>query len=119
MKRLSVLQYLWLLFLVCMSLPARAALKIEIVGAGENQIPVSIVPLAGEERLAHGISSVVAADLARSGLFKLVDPAGRTPHEPKDVVYANWPGVDALGIGSGVDQGNGRISVGFRLLDTV
>lgn len=119
MKGLSMLRYLWLLFMVCISSPVHAALDIEIVGAGEHQIPVSIVPFAGEEKFAQSVSAVVAADLARSGLFRLVDPAGRRPHEPREVVYANWPGVDALVIGSVVDQGNGRISVQFRLLDSV
>lgn len=119
MKTLCGLRFVWLLLLLGVSLPVRAALNIEIVGAGEHQIPISIVPLAGEDKLAEKVSSVVAADLARSGLFKLTDPAGRAPHEPNEVVYANWPGVDALVIGSVVDQGNGRVSVRFRLLDVV
>lgn len=119
MKKMTILQGLVFLVWLCAIAPARADLTIEISGAGEHQIPISIVPLAGEENFAKGLSGVVAADLARSGLFKLVDPAGRAPHEPKDVVYANWAGVDALVIGSVADQGNGRITVRFRLLDAV
>lgn len=117
MRNSGVLCLVWLLFLLGVSSPVSAALDIEIVGAGEHQIPVSIVPFRGEGKLTQSISSVIAADLARSGLFKLIDPAGRLPHEPGEVVYADWPGVDALVIGSVVEQANGRISVRFRLLD--
>ena len=119
MKNLGVLRSGWLLFLLCMSASVHAALDIQIVGAGEHQIPISIAPFAGEDKLVRDLSAVISADLTRSGLFKMIDPAGKAPHEPGEVVYANWPGVDALVIGSVVNQGDGRISVRFRLLDTV
>ena len=119
MKGLGKLNYLWLVLSLVASLSAHAALDIEIIGAGEHQTPISIVPFAGEEKFSQGISNVVSADLVRSGLFRLVDPAGKAPHEPGEVVYANWPGVDALAIGSVTEQINGRVVVKFRLLDTV
>ncbi|MEJ1959147.1 MAG: Tol-Pal system beta propeller repeat protein TolB [Nitrosomonadales bacterium] len=114
-----LLRYLYWLILFGIALPAHAALDIEITGAGEHQIPISIVPFAGEENLIQSISTIVSADLGRSGLFKLVDPAGKAPHEPRDVVYQDWAGVDALAIGSAEVQPNGRISVKFRLLDAI
>ena len=119
MKGSLVLRYFGWIFLLCAALPAHAALNIEIIGAGEHQIPVAIVPFAGEGKFAQSISQVVSADLARSGLFRLVDPAGKAPHEPREVVYTDWPGVDALAIGSVEEQINGRVAVKFRLLDTV
>lgn len=100
------------------ALSAHAALDIEITGAGEHQIPVSIVPFAGEEALNQKISEVIASDLKRSGMFKLVDTAGKTPHETSEVVYADWSAADALTIGSTSKQADGRIEVKFRLLDT-
>jgi TolB protein len=118
MKARMMLRCLSLL-LLCWSLPSHAALTIEITGAGENQMPIAIAPFAGEDQLPQSITGIVAADLTRSGLFRLVDPAGKAPHEPRDVVYADWPGVDALAIGSVVQQINGRIAVKFRLLDMV
>ncbi|MBI1174530.1 MAG: Tol-Pal system protein TolB [Sideroxydans sp.] len=114
-----MLRCLVMLALFGVSLPSYATLTIEITGAGENQIPVAIVPFAGEEKLPQSISGIVSADLARTGLFRLVDPAGKAPHEPRDVVYTDWAGVDALAIGSVVEQINGRIAVKFRLLDMV
>ena len=112
------LRYLSLFLLLCAA-PAHAALNIEISGAGEHQIPVVIVPFEGEEKLAQSITEVVSADLKRSGMFRLVDAAGKTPHKLHEVVYADWPGVDALAIGSVVVQSNGRVEVKFRLLDVV
>ena len=110
-----------LVLVVCLftELPARADLNIEITGAGEHQIPIAIVPFAGEEKLAQSISNIVSSDLLRSGLFRIVDPAGKAPHEPREVVYADWAGTDALAIGSAEELPNGRVTVKFRLLDAV
>ena len=99
----------------------RAELTIEITGAGEHQIPISLVRFAGEDKMdaAQSISSVVSNDLLRTGLFKLIDPAGKAPHEPSDVKYDEWPGVDALLIGKVQTLDGGRVEVRFRLLDMV
>lgn len=111
----------WLMFLgLCVALPVRAALDIEITGAGEHQTPISVVHFAGEERIAgQTISSVITNDLLRTGLFKQIDPAGKVPHEPSEVRYAEWPGVEALVIGSVRMLDGGRAEVKFRLLDAV
>jgi TolB protein len=106
--------------LLALSVAAHAELTIEIIGAGEHQIPVAIVPMGGDAKLAAAINEVVVGDLTRSGLFKLIDAAGKTPHEPGEVNYAEWKasGAEALAIGT-VTQENGRISAKFRLLDAV
>jgi len=111
-------RFLFYVLLMGVTLPARAALDIEITGAGEHQIPISIVAFAGEEALSQKISSVIANDLKRSGLFRLVDPATKAPHEMRDVVYGDWAEVDALTIGSATALPDGRVEVKFRLLDT-
>ena len=102
--------------------PALAALTIEIIGGGEKQIPVAIVPLAGEARLPYRISEIVAADLTRSGLFRVIDAGGITPPvEPGEVRYPDWTarGAVALMIGAVQPAANGRFEVRFRLMDTV
>lgn len=116
--RLMSLRHMALLGLLCAVLPARAELTIEITGAGEHQIPIAIVPFAGEEKLAQSVSGVVSSDLARSGLFRLVKPA-KTPHQPSEVAFGDWAGTDALVIGTVAQQANGRLTVQFRLLDVV
>jgi TolB protein len=115
---MKLLSNLWLLFFLCSTLPA-LALDIKITGTGEHQIPVAIVPFAGEESLAQSISGIVSADLARSGFFKLIDPADKLPHEPKALVYSAWVEVDALAIGSTEVLPNRHITVKFHLMDAV
>ena len=109
-----------LLLLVQVSV-ASAVLDIEIIGAGEHQIPIAIVPFGGDDLLAKTINAVVMGDLQRSGLFRPVDLAGKAPHELAEVSYPDWQarGADALVIGSVVLQANGRIEARFRLLDVV
>ena len=98
-----------------------AALDIEIIGAGEHQIPVSLVPMGGDTVLGQAINDVVSGDLMRTGLFRLVDPTGKAPHETAEVNYADWQvrGAIALAIGTVNKQPNGRIEARFRLLDVV
>lgn len=108
------------LLLVQVSL-ANAVLNIEIFGAGVHQIPISIVPFGGDAKLAKEINEVIVSDLKRSGLFKLIDPIGKTPHQLSEVSYPDWQvrGADALAIGTVTTQSNGRMEVKFRLLDVV
>ncbi|MEQ1812834.1 MAG: Tol-Pal system beta propeller repeat protein TolB [Candidatus Nitrotoga sp.] len=108
----------WVLFILLgTALPAQAILTIEIVGSGENQIPIAVVPFTGNAVLAKDVSKVVMADLQRSALFQLIDPAGKAPKGPNDVVYADWTGVDNLVIGSVNELPNGRVEVKMWLLD--
>jgi TolB protein len=106
--------------LMCAACAARAELTIEITGAGEHQTPISLVRFAGEEKLTgQTVSSVVSNDLLRTGLFKMIDPEGKAPHEPNEVKYDEWPGVEALLIGKVRTLDGGRVEVKFRLLDMV
>jgi len=118
---LRILQGMAGLLLLIQASMANAALTIEIIGAGEHQIPVSIVPFGGDDRLARAINEVVTGDLQRSGLFRLVDPTGKSPHELAEVSYPDWQvrGAEALAIGTVAAQADGGIEVRFRLLDVV
>ena len=108
--------------LLCLSffvVPAHAVLNIEITGAGEHQTPVSLVRFAGDAATAQGLLDIVGNDLIRTGLFKLVDPAGKSPHEPRDIRASEWPGVEAVLIGTVEPQAEGKVAVKFRLMDLV
>jgi TolB protein len=111
----------WLFFLLVWWLckPLNAALDIEIFGGGATQIPIAIAPFAAESRLPQSITSIVAADLQRSGLFRMVDTAGLAPHNPVDVVYADWAnrGAGALVIGETNLLPDGQIEIRFYLMD--
>jgi TolB protein len=103
--------------------PGHAALTLEIVGAGANQIPIAIAPFRAEEGTPQALTPVIAADLARSGLFKTVDAGGivPVPTEPEQVNYPQWKsrGAEALVIGTVNPTGDGRFEVRFRLMDVV
>ncbi|HYH41595.1 MAG TPA: Tol-Pal system beta propeller repeat protein TolB [Burkholderiales bacterium] len=101
---------------------AHAALTIEIVGSGANQIPIAIAPFRAEEGTPQALTPIVIADLARSGLFKTIDAGGISPvpYEPAEINYGQWKarGADALVIGH-VTPRNGQFEVSFRLMDVV
>ena len=119
--KLRILQSVVGLLLLVQATLANAVLTIEIIGAGAHQIPVAIVPFGGDDKLAQSINEVVVGDLQRSGLFRMVDPAGKFPHEPAEVNYADWQvrGAEALAIGTVAALANGRLEARFRLLDAV
>ncbi|MEW5710639.1 MAG: Tol-Pal system beta propeller repeat protein TolB [Pseudomonadota bacterium] len=110
-----------LALLVAASLPARANLTIEIIGGGATQIPIAVVPFAREPILPQSVTEVVGADLARSGLFRLVPPGNNRPSEPSEVLYPEWQsrGAEALVIGSVAPLQDGRFEIRFRLLDVL
>jgi len=115
----------WLLALLaaCFASTAYAQLSIEITGAGGNRIPVAIVPFAGEAAMPPGLSTIVRADLVRSGLFRGLELPPLIPHptESSRVDYAEWRSrlADALVLGSVAARSDGRFEVRFRLFDVV
>jgi TolB protein len=102
---------------------ARAQLTIEIIGGGATTVPVAIVPFAGEANYPYPLTEIIGADLARSGLFRLIDPAGVNPRPARadDVRFGEWTarGADAVVVGNVTPQSDGRVEVRFFLLDAV
>jgi len=102
---------------------AHAQLSIEITGAGAQRIPVAIVPFAGENALPPGISTIIRADLERSGLFRGLElpPIVPEPTEATNINYAEWRSrlADALLVGSVQPRPDGRFEARFRLYDVV
>src|SRR3954452_16272839 len=83
---------------------AQAQLAIEITGAGAQRIPIAVVPFVGESALPPGISTIVRADLERSGLFRGLElpPIVPEPTESSNISYSEWRArlADALLVGS-------------------
>src|SRR3954454_15880418 len=102
---------------------ARAQLTIEIVGGAGTAIPIAIVPMAGESGFPLGISGIVAADLGRSGVFRLVrtDNVNPRPSRAEEVQADVWRGrgADAVVVGSMQALADGRVEVRFALMDVV
>ncbi len=110
----------WIVFcMVCGVWPAHAELNIEITGAGERQTPVSLVRFAGDPLLAQSMLEVVGNDLSRTGLFKLIDPAGKLPHSASEVRAAEWAGVETLLLGTIQEVSGDKLAVRFSLFDVV
>jgi len=102
---------------------ARAQLTIEIVGGAGTAIPIAIVPFGGEASFPLGISGIVGADLARSGMFRLIgtDNVNPRPVRAEDVQSDVWRGrgADAVVVGSMQTLADGRVEVRFALMDVV
>jgi TolB protein len=107
--------------LAALAAHAQSPLQIDITTSGGRQIPIAVMPLAGESAQPQSVSEVVAADLARSGLFRLVNTVGISPlpSEPSEVNFADWTTrtAEALVIGKIEPQSEGRVEVRFRLFD--
>lgn len=97
---------------------ARAQLSIDVSGIGAQQIPISIGKFTTEGAVPLDVSSVVIADLQRSGAFRLYD-AGASLSETATPDYAAFRarGVDYIVGGSTARLADGRYDVRFRLID--
>jgi TolB protein len=111
---------LWLA-LMLLALAARAQLTIDITTSGGRQIPIAVMPMKGESTQPQSVSEVVGADLARTGLFRLVNTIGISPipTEPSEVNFGDWTArsAEALVIGKIEALPEGRVEVRFRLFD--
>ena len=100
---------------------AHAQLNVEISGVGSSQFPVATANFQGEAGAPTNLTAIIRADLARSGRFRNVDPAGATVAESANVDLGSWKtkGADAFVAGTVTPSGNGQYDVRFRLYDTV
>src|SRR5258705_10734273 len=69
---------------------ARGQLTIEIIGGGANQIPIAVLPFAGESALPQSITEIVEQDLSRSGRFRAIFVGGGSPL-PTPIPPAKFP----------------------------
>lgn len=103
--------------------PARAVLTIEITQSLGTGTPIAIVPFANETAggLPYTVSSVVQADLQRSGRFSPIPQKNfvSTPHTPADIVFKEWrlAKAEALVIGTMTQKPDGQYQVEFWLYD--
>jgi TolB protein len=112
---------LFLAVLLLVAGPVRAQLTIEIIGGGANQIPIAILPFAGESVLPQSITEIVENDLTRSARFRSLFVGGISPlpTEIAQVNFADWKSrlADALVIGRARRVDATQFEVQFRLLD--
>ncbi|MFT5535384.1 MAG: TolB protein [Burkholderiaceae bacterium] len=107
------------LFALVLATSAHAQLRVDIAGVGASQIPIAIATFADESIAPAQVSTIIKADLMRSGYFKIID-AG-TMSETSDINYGDWKsrGADALVVGSVQRLADGRYDVRYKLLDII
>lgn len=123
MLRAFLLSPLFCLAVLGLSLPAHAAMEIQVIGGAANKIAVAMVPFqTAPGQPMPALTQIAGDDLARSGQIKLVDVSGtQQPVEPAQVNYGVWraKGAEAMVIGQVTALPGGRFEVRFRLLDVV
>lgn len=99
-----------------------AQLRIEITGVGANQIPLAYAPMNGAAETGIDPMRVVAADLSRTGAFRII--VGEAEATLEESVRPNlefWRGKEAamLATGSIIRLADGTWDIRYRLFDTV
>jgi TolB protein len=111
------------LLMLLLAFNARADLEITISGGQTAAQPIAIVPFSAPPNVTFDVAKIVDADLARTGTFRTLPRADmlEKPSDPAAVNYTNWRQVnmDTLLIGQMKQEGDGKISARFFLLDTV
>ncbi len=110
----------WLLF----AIPSQAALTIQITEGVEGALPIALVPFDNssiKSPLPSNLSTIIAADLARSGRFAPIpeqDLIAR-PHDGNAVRFADWRllNMESLVVGRIRELGAERYEVQFQLFD--
>lgn len=108
-----------LALLAALVLPAMAQLRVEVSGVGLTQLPIAIAPFRGQDLVPQKLSTIVQADLERSGQFRATDLAtpGLDELTRPDLNAWRQKGADSLVAGSVTRLADGRFDVRFRLWD--
>ncbi|MBZ0164204.1 MAG: Tol-Pal system beta propeller repeat protein TolB [Notoacmeibacter sp.] len=108
---------------VAMVVPAQALVEIDVNKGVIEPLPIAITDFISGNGIGTQISDVVAADLARSGLFKPIEKGAFVEKiSNPDVAprFADWKVINAqaLVIGRVSREADGRLRAEFRLWDT-
>ena len=69
---------------------AFAQFRVDVSGIGLNQLPIAVSIFRGEDESLQKISSIVLADLERSGQFRNVDASGAVLDETTRPDVGAW-----------------------------
>ncbi len=105
------------------SLPARAAVEININKGVIEPLPIAITDFLSADQLGPNISSVIAADLERSGLFAPINKSAfieKISNPDATPRFDDWKVINAQALVTGriTRQPDGRLKAEFRLWDT-
>jgi TolB protein len=110
----------FLLILTGLTGLAQAQMRIDVTGIGANQLPIAIANFGGQGNPQPPVDSVIRSDLARSGMFRIIDiNEPRTETSTLDLGALRNQGADSALVGSVNRTSNGRLDVRYKLVDTV
>ena len=113
---------IWFCFVLClMAFSSKAALRIDVVGAQSNPMPIAVADFVGES-VSPGVREVIVSNLERSGLFRVIDKdAYIQKMEGVQSVpnWADWQTINAQALLYGTVErtDDGRYKISFRLWD--
>lgn len=111
-----------LLVLACLAgQAAHAEFSVDISGVGARQLPIAIAELKNQAQSPQAVSKIVADDLRRSGLFRVINANDPGLDEGSQAAATAWRarGADTLLAGSVNGLADGRFDVRYRLWDAV
>lgn len=104
-------------------LPARAAVEVNINKGNVEPLPIALTDFLSGDQLGAEITSIIAADLERSGLFAPIDKKAFIEKITNPDVaprFEDWKVINAQALVTGrvTKQPDGRLKAEFRLWDT-
>ncbi|MDW6021896.1 Tol-Pal system beta propeller repeat protein TolB [Mesorhizobium sp. BAC0120] len=110
-------------FAVAATLPARARIELDINKGNIEPLPIAITDFVSQGGIGAEISSIVAADLKRSGLFAPIDKGAfieKISNPDAQPRFDDWKVINAQALVTGrvTQEADGRLRAEFRLWDT-
>ncbi|PSJ62318.1 Tol-Pal system beta propeller repeat protein TolB [Mesorhizobium soli] len=105
------------------TLPARALVEINVNKGTVEPLPIAITDFLSGDGIGAEISSIVAADLKRSGLFAPIDKGAfieKISNPDASPRFEDWKVINAQALVTGrvTQEADGRLRAQFRLWDT-
>lgn len=105
------------------TLPAHALVEIDVNKGNIEPLPIAITDFLASDQMGAEITSVIAADLQRSGLFAPIDKGAfieKISNPDAAPRFEDWKVINAQALVTGrvTQEGDGRLRAEFRLWDT-
>jgi TolB protein len=95
-------------------------MRIDVSGVGATQLPIAIAGFATDARLPQDVAAVIRGGRARSGAFRVIDPAQTVSDTaPVDFASLRSRGAETFVAGSVAKLADGRYDIRYRLYDAV
>ena len=110
-------------FGVAATLPARALVEIDVNKGHIEPLPIAITDFLASDQIGAEITSIIAADLQRSGLFAPIDKGAfieKISNPDAAPRFEDWKVINAQALVTGrvTQESDGRLRAEFRLWDT-